>query len=310
MNIIIVARPFSSPKVLRLDDRRALLRAGALVAGLLLVLFGGGLLAGTLFGGPTRVKAQLLAARGDLEAQQVEVKRMRQDMHRSTEALALRVGELQAEAARLNALGQRIAKLGKLDDGEFNFERKPGVGGPSTAALALPPAPAPDIGLAVSRLDNLLASQGTQLGLLESMLLDRKIDSSLMPSGSPVRKGYVSSGYGFRIDPFNGGSDFHPGVDFNGDSGDDILAVAGGLVTYAGTRPGYGNVVEIDHGNGYKTRYGHNRRLKVTSGQAVRAGDVIAEMGSTGRSTGTHVHVEVWRDGRALNPRQFLQAMR
>lgn len=309
MNIIIVARPFSSPKVVRLDDRRAMVRAGGIVCGILLTLFGGGLVAGTFFGGPSRVKAQLNAARSDLTAQKAEVKRMRQDMDRNTEALALRVGELQAEAARLNALGMRIAKLGKLDDGEFDFDRKPGVGGPSTANFAKPASP-PDIKLAVNRLDDLLASQGSQLDLLESMLLDRKLDSSLMPSGSPVRTGYVSSTYGSRIDPFSGGPDFHPGMDFSGDSGDEILAVAGGLVTYAGTRPGYGIVVEIDHGNGYKTRYGHNRRVKVAVGRAVRAGEVIAEMGSTGRSTGTHLHLEVWRDGRTLNPRQFLQAMR
>lgn len=309
MNIIIVARPFSSPKVVRLDDRSAMLKAGGIVCGVLLAIFGGGLLAGTLFGGPSRVKAQLSVARNDLTTQQAEVARIRQDNDRNTEALALRVGELQAEAARLNALGERIAKLGKLDDGEFNFDRKPGVGGPVTTHIA-PPATAPDIKLAVNRLDDLLASQASQLDLLESMLLDRQLDSSLMPSGSPVRSGYVSSSYGSRIDPFTGGHDFHPGMDFSGDSGDEILAVAGGLVTYAGVRPGYGIAVEIDHGNGYKTRYGHNRRLRVTVGHAVRAGEVIAEMGSTGRSTGTHLHLEVWRDGHTLNPRQFLQAMR
>lgn len=286
-----------------------MLKAGGVVFGFLLALFGGGLLAGTLFSGPSRVKAQLNVARNDLSAQRAEVKRKRQDMDRNTEALALRVGELQAEAARLNALGERIAKLGKLDDGEFDFDRKPGVGGPSTTHF-IKPVTAPDIKLAVNRLDHLLASQANQLDLLESMLLDRKLDSSLMPSGSPVRSGYVSSAYGSRIDPFTGGADFHPGMDFSGDSGDDILAVAGGLVTFAGVRPGYGIAVEIDHGNGYKTRYGHNRRLLVTVGRAVRAGEVIAEMGSTGRSTGTHLHLEVWRDGRTLNPRQFLQAMR
>jgi len=222
MNIIIVAKPFSSPKVVRFDDRRAIAKAGGIVCALLLTLFGGGLVAGTVFGGPSLVKAQLTAARNDLSAQRAEVGRMQQDMHRNTDALALRIGELQAEAARLNALGERIAKLGKLDDGEFNFDRKPGVGGPSVAAIALA-TPAPDIKLAVNRLDDLLASQANQLDLLESMLLDRQLDSSLMPSGSPVRSGYVSSSYGSRIDPFTGGADFHQGMDFSGDSGDEIL---------------------------------------------------------------------------------------
>lgn len=309
MNIIIVAKPFSSPKVVRLDDHRDMVKAGAILGAILLALFGGGLLAGTIFGGPTRMKAQLREVKVQLAAEQAEVQRVNQDMNRNTEALAVRVGELQAEAARLNALGQRIAKMGKLDDGEFDFENKPGVGGPSPPLLA-PPRPTPDLAVAVNRLDALLSSQASQFGVLETMLMDRNIDSSLMPSGNPVRHGYVSSGYGFRIDPFNGGSDFHPGVDFSGNSGDDVLAVAGGMVTYAATKPGYGLTVEIDHGNGYMTRYGHGRRLKVAVGQAVRAGDVIAEMGSTGRSTGTHVHLEVWREGRVTNPTRFLQAMR
>ena len=123
----------------------------------------------------------------------------------------------------------------------------------------------------------------------------------------PVRIGYISSGYGYRTDPINGSHDFHPGVDFDGSYGDDILAVGSGVVSYSGNKPGYGNTVEIDHGNGYVTRYAHNSKNLVTVGDPIRDGDVIGKVGSTGRSTGTHVHFEVWRDGRVVNPNEFVR---
>jgi len=152
--------------------------------------------------------------------------------------------------------------------------------------------------------------QSRQLGMLESVLFDRKLDQSLLPAGIPVRAGYVSSGYGYRADPFTGRSDFHPGVDFNGQRGADVLAVAGGVVSYAGAKPGYGNVVEIDHGNGYMTRYGHNDKNIVQAGDPVKAGEVISKMGRTGRATGVHVHFEVWLNGRLLNPSEYIHAIR
>jgi murein DD-endopeptidase MepM/ murein hydrolase activator NlpD len=122
----------------------------------------------------------------------------------------------------------------------------------------------------------------------------------------PIADSYITSGFGGRADPFGGGAAFHKGIDFHASMGDPVLAVAEGVVSYAGVRSGYGNVVEIDHGNGYVTRYAHNSRLLVQVGDLVRGGQQIAKAGSTGRSTGAHVHFEVWADGRVVNPSKFL----
>ena len=147
---------------------------------------------------------------------------------------------------------------------------------------------------------------GQQLTVLESLLFTREIDRNSTPSRDPIADSYVTSGYGGRSDPIRGGRQFHKGVDFEADVGDPVLAVADGVVSFAGPRAGYGNTVEIDHGNGYVTRYAHNSRLSTRVGDLVRSGQQIARAGSTGRSTGPHVHLEVWENGRAVNPRKFL----
>ena len=182
------------------------------------------------------------------------------------------------------------------------------MGGPEVGALLK--LDASDVSKAVGDLETQLERQADQLNMLEALLMDRELDQSLLPAGLPVRSGYASSRFGYRNDPFTGKPDFHPGVDFNGVRGADVLAVAGGVVSFVGRKPGYGNVVEIDHGNGYLTRYAHNDRNTVREGTAIRPGDVIAKMGSTGRSTGVHVHFEVWQKGKLVNPSQYLRAMR
>jgi murein DD-endopeptidase MepM/ murein hydrolase activator NlpD len=225
------------------------------------------------------------------------------------DALALRLGKLQAEAMRLNALGERLAAVGKLDDGEFDFRTEPALGGPKSSAPAVSLSAA-EVDSALQRLEAQFDRQSAQLGMLESVLFDREVDLGLMPAGLPVRAGYQSSGFGYRADPFTGRPEFHGGVDFNGPRGSDVVSVAGGVVSYAGKKPGYGNVVEIDHGNGYMTRYAHNDRNLVEAGTPVRAGEVIAKMGASGRATGVHVHFEVWLNGRLVNPAEYLRAIR
>jgi murein DD-endopeptidase MepM/ murein hydrolase activator NlpD len=126
------------------------------------------------------------------------------------------------------------------------------------------------------------------------------------PSGRPVREGYISSYFGERMDPFNGEEAMHKGVDFATDAGADVLAVASGIVTWSGPREGYGNLVEINHGNGYTTRYAHNAQTLVSVGDTVERGQAVAVVGSTGRSTGPHVHFEVLRDGTQINPMAFV----
>ena len=143
---------------------------------------------------------------------------------------------------------------------------------------------------------------GTQLSVLETLLFNRALDRSTLPSREPIAGSFVTSGFGGRADPFGGGSQFHKGIDFQASIGDPVLAVADGVVSFAGVRSGYGNTVEIDHGNGYVTRYAHNSRLTHQVGDLVRAGQEIAKAGSSGRSTGAHVHFEVWLEGVGVIP--------
>jgi murein DD-endopeptidase MepM/ murein hydrolase activator NlpD len=308
MNIIIVAKPFSTPKVLRLTSLRSAAPLILLGLGLLSGTAVVGAVAGSQFVAPSAARKELQAAREELDRQKAAVQRVNDSVGRDMNALALRIGKLQAETTRLNALGERLAKIGKLDDGEFNFREEPALGGPETTPQI--EIDANDVAKAVGSLESQLARQSQQLSMLESLLLDRELDQSMLPAGLPVHSGYASSGFGYRSDPFTGKADFHPGIDFNGQKGADILAVAGGVVSFVGQKPGYGNVVEIDHGNGFVTRYAHNDKNLLDEGTPVRAGDLIAKMGNTGRSTGVHVHFEVWQNGRLVNPSQYIRAMR
>lgn len=244
-----------------------------------------------------------LQVRADLVEQQRQVDVDRREMQRELNALAARLGELQAEANRLNALGERLTRVGQLQDGEFDFTRPVGVGGDGEVR----DMPRADLEVGMQALSRQFAASGEQLAVLETLLFNRQLDLNAVPSREPVTDSYITSGYGHRADPILGGSQFHKGIDFEADVGDPVLAVADGVVSFSGDRDGYGQTVEIDHGNGYVTRYAHNSRLTRSVGQLVRAGQEIAKAGSTGRSTGAHVHFEVWEHGRAVNPHQFLR---
>ena len=309
MNIIIVGRTGATPRILSLGHPRAKTMAFCGLGAITLAIMGFGLFLGARFIGPAMLQQQLTTTREELSTQHAEVERLNQSLSRDLDALALRLGKVQAEATRLNALGERLAKLGKLDDGEFNFRQAPALGGPENPASVADMSKA-DLEASLSELEKRMASQSRQLDLLETVLVNRNIDQALLPAGIPVRSGYMSSGYGPRIDPINGKHEFHPGVDFNGPIGSDVLSVAGGVVSFVGQRDGYGNVVEIDHGNGYVTRYAHNSKNLVEVGQAVRAGDLIAKMGATGRATGSHVHLEVFLNDRLVNPTEYVRAIR
>jgi murein DD-endopeptidase MepM/ murein hydrolase activator NlpD len=222
------------------------------------------------------------------------------------DALALQLGTLWAQSTRLNALGERLTEVGKLGDGEFNFTQPPALGGaedPAAVSHTL------DFDLAgnVNALRDQFAQQETQLTVLENLLLDRKARDELVPSGYPVSTSYIGSGFGERVDPINGQAENHLGLDFDAEVGSDIKAVAAGVIVYAGDRPGYGHIVELDHGNGYMTRYAHNSANLVQAGERVKFGQVIAKVGSTGRSTGPHCHFEVWLNGRPVNPYSYVK---
>jgi murein DD-endopeptidase MepM/ murein hydrolase activator NlpD len=241
-------------------------------------------------------------AKATAAAQQAEVEEIRAGAQREINALAARMGELQAQATRLNALGERLTRVGQLADGEFDFDRAVGVGGAGKVE-DMPPA---ELASDLAALEGQYTAAGQQLSVLESLLFSRELDRNATPSRAPIADSYVTSAYGMRSDPMRGGRQYHKGIDFEADTGDAVLSVADGVVSFAGVRSGYGNVVEVDHGNGYVTRYAHNSRLTRRVGDLVRRGQEIAKAGSTGRSTGPHVHFEVWENGVAVNPSRFL----
>ena len=233
---------------------------------------------------------------------QIELQQVRRNAQHEVNALAARLAELQAQANRLNALGSRLTQAGQLQDGEFNFDKPVGQGGVGRSSDMLPG----ELRAGLMSLEGQFRNADTQLSVLESLLFNRDLDRSAIPSGDPIANSYITSAFGSRADPFGGGHQFHKGIDFEANVGDPVLAVADGVVSFSGVRSGYGNVIEIDHGNGYVTRYAHNSLLERTVGDLVRSGQEIAKAGSTGRSTGAHVHLEVWQDGRVINPHQFL----
>ena len=209
--------------------------------------------------------------------QQALIDNTRQEAQREVNALAARLGELQAQANRLNALGERLTRIGKLGEGEFDFTTAVAVGGPGPVQ----DMPARALHEGMEQVDTQFRTSGDQLSVLEALLLGEEMERAALPSRSPVGSSYVTSSYGYRADPFSGGRAFHRGIDFSARLGDPVMAVADGVVSYSGQRSGYGNVVEVDHGNGYVTRYAHNSRNTARVGDLVRAGTELAKAGST-----------------------------
>jgi murein DD-endopeptidase MepM/ murein hydrolase activator NlpD len=307
MNIIIVRNAHAMPWRFDLAGRHGrLLALMATACAFAFIAIGAG--AALLIASPRSHDLHEVAAlRATLATQREELLGLDHDSRRNLDALAAQLGQLQAQATRLNALGERLTQVGKLDDGEFDFAGEPAVGGPEEPAIGTLPLP---LQSGIDKLHAEFDRQQSQLDVLENLLRDRKIDNQLLPSGMPVNQGYIASGFGDRSDPFDGHQAIHMGVDFAAPEGTPVNAVADGVVTFTGIRAGYGNVVEIDHGNGYMTRYAHNSAIVAESGQRVHAGQIIANVGSTGRSTGPHCHFEVWYNGRAVNPMTYVKATR
>jgi len=253
-----------------------------------------------------------LAYQTELDNHRLKISEATLSAQENMDALALRLGKLQAHVIRLDALGERLTSMAKLDRGEFDFTNPPAQGGPVTTPLALDKqGKAMAVGDFMADLKGLAAQledRDQQLSVLETMMMTRNLQSEVVPAGRPVTRGWLSSYFGVRTDPFNGRRVHHSGVDFAGKLGSDVVTVAAGVVIYSGKRTGYGNLVEIDHGKGYTTRYGHALVNMVKVGEVVKKGQVVAKMGTTGRSTGPHVHFEVLYNGRAVNPRRYILA--
>nr|VFJ62621.1 MAG: Murein DD-endopeptidase MepM and murein hydrolase activator NlpD, contain LysM domain [Candidatus Kentron sp. DK] len=239
------------------------------------------------------------------KAQQKAVAETIRTTEENLDALALRLGLMHARAIRLEALGKRLTRMSGLDKDEFRFDRLPALGGPFQPS-ELETQSIPDFLSSLESLAEKLDNVEPKLRALENALLQGQIDSEVLPSGWPIAKGWISSPYGHRRDPLTGKKAFHDGIDFAATLGTEVVAVASGIVVWSGERSGYGQMVEISHGNGFSTRYAHNSRIVVKVGDTVRKGDPIAAVGDTGRSTGPHVHLEVLRNNRAINPSRFV----
>jgi murein DD-endopeptidase MepM/ murein hydrolase activator NlpD len=245
----------------------------------------------------------------EVRNQQRMVDRLARQNELNINALAARLAELQAASTRMDALGQRLAQMGQLSLEEFDFSEPAPIGGPADYE-SVGSASELELRQAITSLGDKLRRQSSQLDTLQFLMMNRQLESDLTPTGWPVRKGWISSRFGERNDPFTGERVQHRGLDFAGTRGSEVLSVASGVVIWAASRTGYGSTVEIDHGNGYQTRYAHNKQLEVKPGDHVNAGQVIALMGDSGRASAPHVHFEVLHDGNRVNPSKFVGQLR
>ncbi len=260
-----------------------------------------------VFEGLTREVADDAAVAGwreRLVQQQAEVDLIRDRSTAESEAVGRQLAQMQARLLRMEALGARVTEVADLEGGEFSFAQPAPQGGPTSRTEDAVPWPS-----LLASLDELsidLKYRENELEVLESLLRDREYRKAVAVTGRPVTWGWMSSPYGRRVDPISGKSAWHAGVDFAGRDGSDVIAVASGVVTYAAIRSGYGKMVEINHGDGFATRYGHHAEILVSAGDIVKKGQVIGTMGTSGRSTGPHVHFEVLKNGRHVDPARYV----
>lgn len=250
-------------------------------------------------------KAEIEKWEQEIGHQKTILAQLKKEADANVDVLSSRVGLIQAHMLRLDALGRRIMDLSNLK-GEFDFEDIPALGGPIVPSTNSNNSILSEESL--SQLSLQLENREKQLLILEDLLLNDISATAIYPTGRPITKGWLSSYYGMRTHPISGKREMHKGVDFAGKYGSPVVSVAKGLVVFAGKKYGYGNVIDIEHGNNYVTRYAHNDKLLVAVGDQVEKGSQIAEMGSSGRSTGPHVHFEVLKRGRAINPIKFIRA--
>ncbi|MFN8695734.1 MAG: M23 family metallopeptidase [Burkholderiales bacterium] len=304
MNIILVSDSLAKSRIVTISQSQIIMAAlGFVSAGFMLAL-------GTYwFTMKYAVDIQnpfiqsLISTLTQQNTQQAE-----KDMREQLNSLAVKLGELQARMMRLDAFGERLAKVAGVK-GEFNFSDTPGLGGPAPTNIS-GEISYKDFSMKLDEVSKLLDDRSDKLGVLDSMLMEGRLAAKAIPTTMPVTSGYYSSNFGYRIDPFNGRSAFHAGVDFIAAPGSPILAAAGGIVSASEWHSEYGNMVDIDHDNGLTTRYAHLSKKNVKVGDVVLKGQQIGELGQTGRATGPHLHFEVRENSVPLNPNRFLNFAR
>ncbi|MFQ6004719.1 MAG: M23 family metallopeptidase [Woeseia sp.] len=306
MNVVIFGKGFGKPRQLNLSG-------GSAAA--LSILIAGALCSATFMGGRWYASqtgsgvpmSEMKNLTGEIESQRDAIATTRQQTEDTLDALAIRIGQMNARIIRLDALGRRLTAMAGLEGGEFDFNSDPAIGGPEEPNLVGSAVAVPEVLAAMEHLDYQLDDREAQLSVLENVLLNKQLRARVYPQGRPVRSGWMSSYFGRRTDPFTGKPANHKGVDFAGKLGSEIIAVADGVVTWSSPRYGFGKLVEINHGNGYSTRYAHNSENLVAVGQEVRKGQTVALMGDTGRATGPNLHFEVLHRGHRVNPVKFIR---
>ncbi len=307
MNVVIFGKGLGKPRQLSLSGPLAA-AAMLVVAGIISAV---GFVGGHWYAaanGSGVSSGELTGLTEELQQAREQIDTIRQENEDTLDAMAFRIAQMNARMIRLDALGRRLTEMADLEDGEFDFDELPAMGGPEEPVATGSNVAVPDVVEAMQTLDLQLENREAQLGVLESVIANQNLKERVYPQGRPVNSGWISSYFGKRTDPFTGKPANHTGIDFAGKSGAEVVAVADGVVTWSSKRYGYGLMVEINHGNGYTTRYAHNSENLVAVGDEVKKGQVVAKMGETGRATGPNLHFEVLRDGRRMNPVNFIRA--
>ncbi len=303
MHIILVSDRLATAKSLTLSTREVVLAVTA-VAAIVVVLAAS--LAYFGFRHAAEIKLPFLESLL-LDAQHKEKEKEQSFVRENLNAMAVKLGQMQAQLMRLDALGERLSVLSGVKPQEFRFNEQPGRGGAISSSTPPYNFTVDDFSRQLNLLSRHVENRTDHLDVLESQLFDAQIKKKLMPTVQPIVGTYNASSFGWRPDPITGQNALHEGVDFIADIGTPIYSAAGGVVVVAEMHPQYGNLVEIDHGNDFTTRYAHASRLLVKAGDLIQRGKKIAEVGNTGRSTGPHLHFEVRFKGVAQNPARFLQ---
>ncbi len=224
----------------------------------------------------------------------------------TSEAIIVRLGEMQAQLLRLDALGERLVRMSGLNVEEFDFENPPAQGGAEQGAVM--DYTIKELASELASVVSLIEDRERKLDIIQDLIMEKDLSAQALPTGWPVKSGYVSSNYGFRVHPIKKVRLFHDGIDFASPRGTPVFAVADGIVTFSGRKGGYGNTVDVRHINGLVTRYGHNAKNIVKVGQMIHRDQQIATVGSTGVATGPHVHFEVRKNDKAIDPMPYLRS--
>lgn len=309
MNVVIFGQGLGSPRQFSLTG----VSAGLCIAASAAIILGIGYFAGSWqasISGASISNDELNSLTTELQVQRDGIDTIRQQNEDTLDALYIRIAQMNARMIRLDALGRRLTDMADIDDDEFDFGSDPAVGGPEEpvrSGSAGSNVAIPEMLEAMNLLGAQLNSRESQLDVLEGVLMNQNLSDRVYPQGRPVGAGWISSYFGTRTDPFTGKAANHTGVDFAGKHGAEITAVAAGVVSWSADRYGYGIMIEINHGNGYSTRYAHNSENLVAVGDEVKKGQIVALMGETGRATGPNLHFEVLKNGSRVNPVNFIR---